>query len=226
MDKIQFHHPVGYTFHFISTNIYHLHIVKNVNELNLTAIIKRRTPDKHRSFYLFVFEEAVPSPEIKWLIPMCQKLWRKHILNAIFIFWHTKLNIFMYSPFENNKLIAISENETNPDNLFEDKTRDMNGYGLRITLYNEGTRLKFNRETTYLKEILNSFDRVDGQFIKSVLHHMNASFNLIGFISNYLSGEFFPNGSITGCFYDLVTNAADVEFSLRTYHYQYSNGFI
>lgn len=199
---------------YASIVLYNLNIARDPQSLNLRNV-EEEIPNKHRAHFLIVFEERLKKGQ--WLNLIFDEFWKKKILNVLVVFWSTdcKLNIISHTPFKIPRLINYNENVTAPDILFADKTKNLYGHKLRISLFYENGTAMFQTINKTRTAILSSFSGSDGFFARFVIEEMNAAPIIVTPTDGHEIGELLPNGSYTGCFGHLVKKEADVGLNVR-----------
>lgn len=188
--------------------MYLLVILKNPEkDLNETFyFVKKKSSDKHRSFFVIVFEDQLLLGW--WLTEIFQTFWSKKILNVIVVFSTAPddIKIFTYNPFMNDFLIELSLHSTHAD-LFPDKAIDLNKYIIPISLFPEEVRVLY----------LEGFVRgIDGFMAVTLQEKMNAIFNISRLAPDgKLYGEILENGTITGSLGQVVSEDCEASFNTR-----------
>lgn len=184
--------------------IYHINVVQSSEDINL-SFIRKHSCDKHNSHFIILIEtEVLPGA---WLTDLFEQFWNNSLLKVLVLFWSDDVNIFTYNPFGPVFLIKVSTNETTYDQLFWDKTENLNGHPFRVSMFVEKTRA-----------ILNSngrFSGTDGYFTDVMIDKLNATLQWLPPIDGYDYGEMLSNGTPTGSLGQIIARSADVAFNTR-----------
>lgn len=184
--------------------IFLLNIISTTNDLNL-LYIRNNSADKHTSHFIILVESGdVNEP---WLEKVFQTFWKYNLLKVLVMFGRNELNIFTYTPFGNDFIIKLSGTASTYDELFWDKTRDLNGHPFRISLFPENTRAIFNEN--------GKFSGTDGYLTDVMIERLNAKLILRPPTDGFDIGEFLKNGSSTGSLNQIITRDVDVSFNTR-----------
>lgn len=184
--------------------IFLVNIISNENDLNL-SFIRNNSADKHTSHFIILME----SDEVDdiWLTKTFKTFWRYNLLKVLVIIQTNELNIFTYTPFGDDFLVKIPSNASTYDELFWDKTQDLNGHPFRVSLFPENTRAIFNRN--------GKFSGTDGYLTDVMIERLNAKLVLRPPTDGNDIGEFLKNGSSTGSLNQIITRFVEVSFNTR-----------
>lgn len=176
--------------------------------------------NKEYTYYAIVFTEKVASNSFdNELNQIFNEFWQRRILNVIIVYWTDQLNCLTYTPFGEHFLISLNVHETNPERIFYDKTINLNGYQLKVGLFqDERAKIAFNSEKPIMKGI-------DGGFGGLVIKRMNATIKLIEPMDGENLGEYYPNRS-TGIFALLENETVEISFNARFFRMQHFNNII
>lgn len=168
--------------------------------------VKKKSSDKHRSFFVIVFEDQLILGW--WITEIFQIFWSKRILNVIVVFSTAPdvIKIYTYNPFLEEFLIELSLHSTHAE-LFPDKAIDLNKYIIPISLFPEEVRVLY----------LGGFVRgIDGFMAVTLQEKMNAVFNISKTPpDNKLYGELLDNGTVTGSLGQVVREECEASFNTR-----------
>lgn len=184
--------------------IFLINIIPSTNDLNV-SYIRKNSGDKHTSHFIILIESDDVSET--WLVDTFTKFWKYSLLNVLVIYWSEELKIYTYTPFGDDFLIKLPSNATKYDDLFWDKTRDLNGHPFRISLFPEKTRAIFNDDGT--------FSGTDGYLTDVMIEKLNAKLVLLPPTDGFDIGEFLKNGSSTGSLNQIITRSVEVSFNTR-----------
>lgn len=177
---------------------------KNIDETFF--FVKKKSSDKHRSYFVIVFEDQLILGW--WITEIFQTFWLKKVLNVIVIFSTAPdvIKIFTYNPFMDEFLIELSLHSTH-DDLFPDKAINLNKYIIPISLFPEEVRVLY----------LGSFVRgIDGFMAVTLQEKMNAIFNISKAPpDDKLYGEVLDNGTTTGSLGQVVREECEASFNTR-----------
>lgn len=184
--------------------IFHLNIIPTTSDINL-SYIRKNSGDKHTSHFIILIE----SDDVKerWLKDVFNQFWKYNLLKVLVLYWKKELNIFTYTPFGDDFLIKLPSNATKYDDLFWDKTRDLNQHPFRVSLFPDKTRAIFNKDGT--------FSGTDGYLTDVMIEKLNAKLVLLPPTDGYDIGEFLKNGSTIGSLNQIVTRTVEVSFNTR-----------
>lgn len=185
--------------------IFLLNIISSTDDLNL-SYIRNNSADKHTSHFIILVDsdEDVNEP---WLEQAFQTFWEYHLLKVLIVFGRSELNIFTYTPFGNEFLLKLPSNASTYDELFWDKTHDLNNRPFRISLFPEKTRAIFNPN--------GKLSGTDGYLTDVMIDQLNAKLVLLPPNDGNDIGEFLKNGSSTGSLNQIITRTVDVSFNTR-----------
>lgn len=181
-----------------------INIIPTTNDLNL-SYIRNNSADKHTSHFIILIDSDDVSET--WLVDVFTKFWEYSLLKVLVINWRTDFNIYTYTPFGDNFIIKLPSNTTKYEELFWDKTRDLNGAEFRVSLFPEKTRAIFNED--------GKFSGTDGYLTDVMIEKLNARLVLRPPTDGYDIGEFLKNGSSTGSLNQIITRFVDVSFNTR-----------
>lgn len=199
----------------IGIELYSLNIVQNTREMNF-AYAKRKMKNKELTRYVIVFTDKLNAESFgRKLETIFEEFWQREILNVIIVFWTNELKCFTYTPFDEITLIPLSINETDPKQLFYDKTRNLNGHEIRLGMLSDTERCEIVETKTQTK-----FKGLDGLLVSLIMKQMNATFKLIQPLDGANLGEKFPNGSSNGIFALFKYGAIDMSFNARFFRAQ------
>lgn len=205
----------------IGIDLYSLNILRNPQELNL-SYVKKKMKNKEFTRYVIVFTDKLLSSTFTGeLEDIFTEFWKRAVLNVIIIFWTNQLNCFTYSPFSEPFLIPFNTNETQPDHLFYDKTKNLNGHSLRVGMFSEPQRAQIFQLDGNIR-----MKGIDGKFTEMVMQSMNATLALIQPIDDAYLGERYPNGSANGIFGQFQNEMIDMSFNARFFRMQHFRGII
>lgn len=181
-----------------------LNIISKTDDLNL-SYIRDNSADKHTSHFIILIEtDDVNEP---WLKKVFQTFWKYNLLKVLVVFWKNDFNIFTYTPFGNEFIIKLPSDASTYDQLFWDKTHDLNGHPFKISLFPENTRAIFNEN--------GKFSGTDGYLTDVMIEQLNAKLVLRPPTDGFDIGEFLKNGSSTGSLNQIITRFVDVSFNTR-----------
>ncbi|KAJ6634775.1 Glutamate receptor [Pseudolycoriella hygida] len=185
--------------------IFLLNVISSTNDLNL-SYIRNNSGDKHTSHFIILIEndDAVKESSMQKIF---RAFWEYSLLKVLIVFWKNDFNIFTYTPFGNDFLIKIPSNASSYEELFWDKTRDLNQHPFRVSLFPEKTRAIFNTN--------GKFSGTDGYLTDVMIEKLNAKLVLLPPTDGYDIGEFLKNGSSTGSLNQILTRFVDVSFNTR-----------
>lgn len=193
-------------------HMYSINIVARPQDVNLTYV-HHRFSDKHRSHFIVVFQEQQADNEYASMRKIFDGFWEREVLNVLFLFWTTQLNVLSYTPFGEEFLIHHTLDDVRNSVLFPDKAQSMNGHPLRISLFFEESRAIFNRSFT--NDQLDDMAGTDGLLTQMMVRHTNATLVLLQPRDGADIGEFMANGTTTGSLAQIVNSIADVSFNTR-----------
>lgn len=184
--------------------IFLVNIIRSTNDLNL-SYIRKNSGDKHTSHFIILIESN--DVHEAWLKGVFQNFWKYKLLKVIVVFWREELNIITYTPFGDDFLIKIPRNTMEYNDIFWDKTRDLNGHSFRVSLFPEQTRAIFNEN--------GKFSGTDGYLTDVMIEKLNATLVLLPPTDGNDIGEFLSNGSSTGSLNQIITQFVEVSFNTR-----------
>ncbi|XP_037050215.1 uncharacterized protein LOC119084371 isoform X1 [Bradysia coprophila] len=186
--------------------IFLLNIISHTDDLNL-SFIRNNSGDKHTSHFIILVENSLNLTE-PWLVKVFRTFWEYNLLKVLVVCaQQNEVNIFTYTPFGNDFILKLPRNAATYDELFWDKTHDLNGHPFRVSLFPENTRAIFNDN--------GKFSGTDGYLTDVVIEQMNAKLVLQPPTDGYDIGEFLKNGSSTGSLNQIISRAVDVSFNTR-----------
>lgn len=205
--------PRGFDFEKddVSIRMLNLNIAKHPQHVNLTYV-KHRFPDKHRSYFIILFENPLDNYTAD-STNIFSQFWEREILNVLLVFWTNELKVLTFTPFRDDFLVDVPANETRAHVLFADKARNMCGRPLRVSLFYEESRAIFN--ISFENYQLDSMSGTDGLLTQLMIRRMNATLVLIQPNDGADIGEFLKNGSTTGSLAQVVNSTVDVSFNTR-----------
>lgn len=172
------------------------------------SYIRNNSADKHTSHIIILIENNHSNDDDdRWLTKIFRQFWDYSLLKVLVIYRTNELNIFTYTPFGNDFVIKLSNDASSYDELFWDKTHDLNGHPFRISLFPENTRAIFNTN--------GKFSGTDGYLTDVMIEQLNAKLVLRPPTDGYDIGEFLKNGSSTGSLNQIITRSVDVSFNTR-----------
>lgn len=210
-----------YEKHDIGIELFSLNILRNPRELNL-SYIKKKMKNKEFTRYAIVFTDklSLASSKIE-LKGIFAEFWERGVLNVIIVFWTNELNVFTYTPFDESFLVSLNVSEFQPDLLFYDKTKNLNGDELKVGMFYEPQRAKILQTDNTIK-----LQGIDGRFTKMVMKSMNATLKLIEPMDEANLGELFPNGSTSGVFAQFQNGIIDMSFNARFFRMKHFRDII
>ncbi|XP_068081108.1 ionotropic receptor 93a isoform X2 [Anabrus simplex] len=132
------------------------------------------------------------------------------------------VKVVTYNPFKTEGKIDDHSKTwfNNSTNMFENKLTDLNGYILRVSMFNFPPNA-IRQEDTLSGEV--TYGGYDGTMIKTLAHHLNATINFILPDDGYTFGARLPNGTITGssghAFYGVADIAANSRYMKSDWAY-------
>lgn len=205
----------------IGIDLYSLYIVRSPSDLNL-SYVKKKMKNKEYIRYAIVFTEKITSNSYRNdLSEIFDEFWQRQVLNVIIIFWTSKLNCFTYTPFGERYLIPLNVNWTQPDRLFYEKTRNLEGYTLRLGMF-------FEPQRASISEVDGKFvmKGIDGGLAQMIINAMNATLQLVRPVDNAKLGEIFSNKTSSGIIALFENETIDMSFNARFYRMQHFRGII
>lgn len=181
-----------------------LNIIPTTNDLNL-SYIRNNSGDKHTSHFIILVESDDVNE--RWLKEVFNRFWKYNLLKVLVLYWKEELKIFTYTPFGDDFLIKLPSHATKYNDLFWDKTRDLNQYPFRVSLFPDKTRAIFNKDGT--------FSGTDGFLTDVMIKKLNAKLVLRPPTDGYDIGEILKNGSTVGSINQVVTRSVEVSFNTR-----------
>lgn len=192
--------------------IFSVNIAQNSSDVNL-SYIRKHSGDKHTSHFIILIENA-QSPGA-WLNDLFDEFWNLKLLNVLVLFWNDDLNMFTYSPFNSEFRIRLLSNETNYSNLFWDKTENLNGHTLKVSI--------FSQQPKAVVGIGSEFSGTDGHLCMVIVNKMNATMEWLPPTDGFDYGELLKNGTSTGALGQILHPSVDVLLNrrlVRLSHYQ------
>lgn len=177
--------------------------------------------NKELTKYIVVFTDKLLLDFHHWLKEIFDEFWKREVLNVIIMFWTDRLNCFTYSPFDVNFFIPFDVSEVEPNRIFFEKTKNLNGHPLRVGMFFEPQRAKIYRSGS---EII--MKGIDGSFTKVAMKAMNATLKLIQPMDDANLGELFSNGSTNGVFAEFQNESIDMSFNARFFRMKHFRGII
>ena len=116
----------------------------------------------------FIICQAVPSDH--FLEDLLDYIWNKNVLNFVLVFVEKHFEVFSYKPFTQENVMNFFNYLQSDGNLFPDKLMNLNGYNLRVLMFDlPPSAVKFKNE----------WYGPDYQQLKMVMSMMNATFSII-----------------------------------------------
>ncbi|KAJ3635898.1 hypothetical protein MTP99_008768 [Tenebrio molitor] len=135
-----------------------------------------------------------PMKDTNFLRDVLENIWKHNILNFVVIFVQNTLQVFSYDPFKKEMI-----NMTSTPHHFPDKLKNLNGYQLRVSFFNDfPLTQKTNGEWTGR----------DYTLLKTVTSMMNATFRLV---------EPPPTTNYMGAYKDMQSGKSDFCFISHFY---------
>ncbi|XP_057661213.1 uncharacterized protein LOC130896866 [Diorhabda carinulata] len=88
----------------------------------------------------------------KFLNRLLPHIWSKHISKFIVVFVHNKLQVYTYNPFKDNSIVRIKHFGERCQKLFEDKTKNMYGYPIRVLFFKRPPYAYLNKYNVWAGE--------------------------------------------------------------------------
>jgi hypothetical protein len=135
-----------------------------------------------------------PMKDTNFLRDVLENIWKHNILNFVVIFVQNTLQVFSYDPFKKEMI-----NMTSTPHHFPDKLKNLNGYQLRVSFFNDfPLTQKTNGEWTGR----------DYTLLKTVTSMVNATFTIV---------EPPPGTNYNGAYEDMQSDKADFCFISHFY---------
>jgi hypothetical protein len=201
------------------------------NEVSkILKMLKQMVHWNSRAQFIFILFRAYKNLE-KILSLIFRICWRDQIFNVLLFDIQTEtrlttlknISAYLYSPFsqytKTTTMIPLSFNshensvcKYNRQSLFFDRLRDLNGYSLRVSMFDQPPKsiMKIREDNkTY------SIEGEDGMLLSALAKHMNITPIVTTPKDNLDMGFRRSDGIVTGSTGDVVYNRADISFNSR-----------
>lgn len=192
-------------------------------EINL-SYVNAIAGDKYNSHFVLVVERAVTANRSDtWTRRIFAHFWQKDVYNVLIVFGQhitdvdgngdgdVQLRVLTFDPFRSeidDGRIELGTQSVRYGQLFWDKATNLNGSPLRVSLFGEETRAKFDAAGHLA-------GGTDALLTQLVAQRMNATLVVIPPSDGYDIGEFLANGGATGSLAQVLDGSVHISFNTR-----------
>lgn len=185
-------------------------ILVNLRSLNQTfsdflPFLKLTMHEKQNVRIIFLIESAMKSRYE--LQPLFEEIWKRQFLYVIALYKSKKIRVITFNPFYNDYAQIMTKEHLTKEDLFYDKTKDLNKFPLNVSLFAEDARVIFNNNF--------SLSGTDASVSKMIEKQMNAKFIYGDRFDSF--GEFLANGTPTESLAKIINRDVEMSFNLRIY---------
>jgi hypothetical protein len=130
---------------FTSINVF---ILRNNDENNLAKavdIASKYVRGKHYSKYFVIYESISNQLEVR-LEKMFRLWWNNKFADVIALLWrNSKMEMWTFNPFKPGSFIQKLDENTAPQDLFEDKFRNLYGHTIKVAMFPAEVRAPANK---------------------------------------------------------------------------------
>lgn len=173
------------------------------NYSSFLPFLKKTMPEKHNIRIIFLIESTMKGRHE--LRPLFEEIWKRQFLNVIALYRNQDIRILTFNPFFNNFAQEITKEDLTKDDVFYDKTKDLNGFPLNVSLFAEDARVIFTNDY--------KLSGTDALVSKMIEKRMNAMFMYGNRFDGF--GEFLANGTPTESLAKLINGEVEMSFNLR-----------